>query len=543
MPVRDPWSARLVVAAVLTCAAVDPVAAQSPGRTEPLAELDTSAVPARDPGSRLPDGWQRGVFMEVFVRAYQDSDGDGIGDLRGLTERLEYLHDLGIRGLWLMPVTASADHDHGYAVRDFRAIEPDYGTLTDFDRLLRKAHALGMGVIVDYVLNHNAAANPLFQSAVRDRQSPYRDWFLWAETPPTGWDILGKNPWYPAATGTYFAQFGANMPDFNFRNPAVVAFHHDSLRWWLNRGVDGFRFDAVPHLVENGKDAWYGQPESFAAMAAVRELVHGYAHRYLVCEATGEMQRWAAPEACGSAFAFGHQYEIVKAAKGDVAAVGRVATFFRDSPTTMATFLTNHDGFAGRRLWDQFGGDGAPYRLAAATYLLEPGTPFLFYGEEIGMGGAAGLTDDPQLRIPMSWTSDTATAGFTSGQPFRPTAANVVTHNVAAEQGDPESLLNYYRAIIGLRNAHPALTRGDFSHAQANGEVYAFRRHTDAETLEVLINYGGTMGTATLEGLAPGVRLRSVRPDDGATWHANAAGQVTLGMAPQSLRVLAIDAN
>ena len=168
--------------------------------------IDISPVPARIQPSPLAEGWQHGAFMEIFVRAYQDSDGDGIGDLRGLTLRLDYLQDLGVRGIWLMPITASADHDHGYATTDFRAIEPQYGTLADFDELIAQAHRRGIGVIVDYVINHSAASHPLFVAARQDKASPWRDWFLWSDESPPGWDIWGKYPWYHVAAQPWLWQ-------------------------------------------------------------------------------------------------------------------------------------------------------------------------------------------------------------------------------------------------------------------------------------------------------------------------------------------------
>jgi alpha-amylase len=166
----------------------------TPGDAGP--SIDTSAVAMRDAGSALPEGWQHGAFMEIFVRSYADSDGDGIGDLRGLTSRLDHLQRLGVRGIWLMPITANADGDHGYATTDFRRIAPEYGTLADFDELIRQAHARGIGVIMDYVINHAASEHPMFVQARRGPQAPWRDWFVWRDTAPTGWDIWGKNPWY-----------------------------------------------------------------------------------------------------------------------------------------------------------------------------------------------------------------------------------------------------------------------------------------------------------------------------------------------------------
>jgi alpha-amylase len=157
---------------------------------------DHGAVAARPSPSALPEGWQRGPFMEVFVRAYQDSDGDGQGDLRGLIQRLDHLRLLGVTGLWLMPVQQSADRDHGYATQDYRAIERDYGSLADFDELLRQAHARGIGVVIDYVVNHASWQHPMFQQALQGPGNPWRDWFVWSEVAPQGWDIWGKNPWY-----------------------------------------------------------------------------------------------------------------------------------------------------------------------------------------------------------------------------------------------------------------------------------------------------------------------------------------------------------
>src|SRR5688500_11442400 len=184
-------------------------------------------APAASP---LPADWHRGAFAAIYVRGYRDSDGDGVGDLRGLTASLDYLHDLGVRGLWLMPVARSQDRDHGYAVADYRAIEPDYGTLADFDELLRQAHARGMGVIIDYVLNHSAAEHPAFVAS-RDPADPHRGWYVWRDPAPTGWRVMGKDPWNPTARGAYLAQFSPTMPDFDFTHPQVARFHADNLRF------------------------------------------------------------------------------------------------------------------------------------------------------------------------------------------------------------------------------------------------------------------------------------------------------------------------
>ena len=484
---------------------------------EVVVNQGAQAAPVSPPP--LPADWHHGAFAEIYVRAYRDSDGDGIGDLRGLTASLDYLQALGVRGLWLMPVTRSQDHDHGYAVADYRAIEPDYGTLADFDELLREAHARGIGVIVDYVLNHSAAEHAAFVAS-RDPASPQRGWYVWRDKAPPGWSIFGKDPWNRTPTGAYLSQFSPSMPDFDWRNPDVARFHADNLRFWLDRGVDGFRFDAVTHLVENGPDAWNDQPESAPAVAAMRAVVDAYPGRFVVCEAVSSAAVYARADICGHGFAIGHAHTLLAAARGRRQAIRAVAAFPRASPPTMATLLSNHDAFAGQRVRDQLGDDDAAYRLAAATYLLQPATPFIYYGEEIGMAGAAGLDGDARLRIPMSWTPDPRTAGFTRGTPFRTLSANAATHNVAAQQADPESLLAHYRAVLALRNARASLARGSYEHDFVRGRVYGFQRALGAERTLVLVNYGDRAVEVRPAGLAVTALLRELLP--GAATQAGA---------------------
>jgi len=547
----------------------------------PAAPVDLSPVPERLGRSALPEGWQHGPFIEIFVRGFQDSDGDGIGDLRGVTQRLDYLKDLGIKGLWLMPITASADHDHGYATTDYRAIEPQYGTLADFDELIREAHRRGIGVVMDYVINHGAREHPLFQAAAADPASPWRDWFVWSPQPLAElaeWDIWGHTPWYlpgeqvpdlpdppegasapkpakppkptstplaPAGSPRYFATFGPDMPDFNMRNPAVVKYHADSLRFWLNRGLDGYRLDAVPHLIENSARDWNDQPESRALTGDFARLIKRYPHRFVVCEATAGPKVYTRPEICGSAFAFGLERAVIDAAKGGDGAdeaVARVARFFTESPLSMATMLSNHDIFAGRRPWDQFQGDEARYKLAAATYLLLPGTPFLYYGEEIGQAGVAGLPGDAPLRAPMSWTGDAR--GFSSGTPFRPAAPNIATHNAQAQAADPGSLLNFYKAMLALRNTQPALARGSYEAPLAQGRVLSFQRAYRGERVLVVINYGQEAAQVALAGLSAKRPLRRLHPTASTPERppmpaprVDATGRLTLTAAPLSVQV------
>jgi alpha-amylase len=199
-------------------------------------------------GYPLPPDWKYGAFMQIYVRGYKDSNGDGVGDLQGVIDGLDYLHDLGITGIWLMPITESEDRDHGYAVRNYRAIEPDYGVMADLERLLAAAHSRGIGVVLDYVINHASAQHPLFRSAASSPRSPHRDFFVWAPgAGPPGWEIFGRNPWHPAPPAaaaasdagnwSYFAPFWSGMPDFNLRSAAAVRFHRDNIRFWLNKQV------------------------------------------------------------------------------------------------------------------------------------------------------------------------------------------------------------------------------------------------------------------------------------------------------------------
>lgn len=511
-------------------------------------QIDTRPVPAQPRASTLPKDWQHGVFMEVFVRGYQDSDGDGIGDLRGLASRLDYLKKLGVSGLWLMPITASSDRDHGYATTDFRAIEPQYGTLADFDELVREAHKRGIAIVMDYVINHASWQFPPFQAAVADRNSPWRSWFVWDTNPGPGWDIWGKYLWYDAATqpwdwtgelkdlpapkpgapDVFFGTFGPHMPDFNMRHPAVVQYHEDSLRFWLNRGLDGYRLDAVPHLIENNAKDWNDQPESRALTKRFQDLIKSYPGRYVVCEATAEPIAYGEPGLCGGAFAFNQNYELMKAAKGEAEAVKKVADYYRAMSPTMATFLHNHDIFTGQRVWDQLHGDEARYRLASASYLLLPGTPFVYYGEEIGLAGIDGkdAKDDAPLRSPMSWTP---AGGFsTSPQPFRPLALNRSRHNAETQQRDPNSLFNFYRELIALRRTSPALTLGRYEADKVDGQVWTFQRVHGEERVLVAINYGDTPAAFDLP-----KRARALYPK---------AGPARAALPPLSVRVYRLEA-
>jgi glycosidase len=508
----------------------------------PPPTVDVSHVDAVDPGTTLPDGWQHGAFMEIFVRSYQDSDGDGIGDLKGLTSRLDYLQDLGIKGIWLMPVTASEDHDHGYAVENYRDIEHDYGTLADLDEFIAQAHARGIGVVLDYVMNHSAATNPIFVNSEYSTTNAYRDWYLWLAQDPGTWSIYGMDPWRSAATGYYFGAFSTSMPDWNLTNDAVVEYHHDNQRFWLNRGVDGFRFDAVGNFVENGPSDWSVQPQDDVIIANVHSVVTGYANRWMVCEVPDAPQRFGAANVCGSAFAFDLNYndQIGRAAQGDTAAIAAVAQYFVTAPAGMSTMASNHDSFDGPRLWDQVHGNQAEYRLAAATYLLLPGTPFVYYGEEVGLAGSTTLQGDAALRTPMSWTNDTSNAGFTTGVPYRGLSGNVATNNVAAQLSDPNSLHAFYKAIIGLRNSRPSIAQGAYVAPFSNGSVMGFQRTSGNERTLVVYNYGLAATVATPGSLPANGTLTMLYPTAGGTTAIDGTGQASVTLGAQSFAVYSV---
>jgi glycosidase len=220
--------------------------------------------------------------------------------------------------------------------------------------------------------------------------------------------------------------------------------------------------------------------------------------------------------------------------------VQAVAAYYRQASPTMASFLSNHDIFAGRRLWDQFGGNVAQLKVAAATYLLLPGTPYIYYGEEVGQAGVAGLPGDEPLRSPMSWAPDNSRAGFTSGRPFRPVAPNVATNNVQTQTADPQSILNFYKAMLKLRNTLPSIARGSFDASVADGQVVSWQRRLGDETVVVLINYGLESAEADLQALPARARLLAAYPADDAPLRANSGGRARVALQPQSVRVLQV---
>ncbi|MFC3914753.1 alpha-amylase family glycosyl hydrolase [Pseudaeromonas sharmana] len=460
--------------------------------------LDMQPVAAQPPHSALPAHWSQGaVFIEIYVRGYKDSNGDGIGDFRGLTSQLDYLQQLGIQGIWLMPVNQSQDRDHGYAVTDYRKVEADYGTEADFREFIAQAHARGIGVIMDYVINHSAYQNPLFLDS-KNRLNDKRDWYVWQDHDPgwVNWD--NSESWHRVKPthDYYYGVFWEQMPDFNLKNPKVLTYHHDNLRYWMNLGVDGFRFDAVGQLVENGKHAYESQPENKVILRDLQQLIGGsYPNGFMVCEEPTDPIGAASKEACGSAFAFGFNDAVRASVRaGEVTPdLKRVLSSY--PLANMGLILGSHDSYAGERLIEAFSGDETRYRLAVATQLTLPGQPFIYYGEEIGMGHSAGNGGDWALRAPMSWS---ASGGFSSSsQLFRGPAENLARYNAADQQASPDSLWHFYQQLIALRKSNPALRYGDLT-LLTQDSTLSFLRQTKQQTVLVAINYASQPHAVTL---------------------------------------------
>ena len=325
------------------------------------------------------------------------------------------------------------------------------------------------------------------------------------------------------------------MPDFNLRSSDVEIFHHENLRFWLNRGVDGFRFDAVGNLVENGPSAWESQVENHGVMSKVRQTIMQYSQRFMVCEAPANSNAYAQSDSCGSAFAFDLSGAVVGAAKGDAASIQKLADYYKTRSANLAPFVSNHDSFAGDRLWNQVQGNLAQYKLAAASYLFLPGTPFIYYGEEIGMASSSALSGDAALRTPMSWTADAK--GFSTATPFRGLSANVNSQNVIDQLNDSNSLYQHYKQLLALRNTQLALRSGTYEAAWALQKTMGFQRVLGSEKIMVLFNYDTQASTLNVSNLAPGETWAHLTGTTATTTVSN-LGVLQLSLPAQSFAVL-----
>jgi glycosidase len=448
----------------------------------------------------LGPAWTRGaVCYEIFVRSFYDSNGDGIGDLRGLTEKLDYINDgdsasardLGASCVWLMPVAESPSY-HGYDVKDYYHVNPDYGTADDFLKFVAEAHRRGIKVLVDMVLNHSSSEHPDFQAALRDTASPYRKWYRFSPEP------LGKGPWgaeawrrSPVGDEYYYGVFSSEMPDLDYHTPEVREEAKRIAEYWLREmGVDGFRLDAVPYLVEDG-DCQMGCAGTHEFLREYAAYIRGVApDAYTVGEVWGDVESLMPyyPDQLTSYFGFELADSLVAVVNDGNAAgllpgylrLQKAEPYYRWSP-----ILSNHDG---TRSMTRFGGDVARAKLGATLLLTLPGLPFVYYGEEIGM---TGDKPDPRLRTPMQWAAKSG-VGFTSGTPWESPQPDSLEVNVAEQDADPRSLLNLYRRLIHLRKTNDALATGELVPLSASDpHVAAFLRRTSDHAVLVVANLGG----------------------------------------------------
>ncbi|MDD5223357.1 MAG: alpha-amylase family glycosyl hydrolase [bacterium] len=435
-----------------------------------------------------PNWYKHVVFYHIWVRSFLDTNGDGIGDLPGITRKLDYIQSLGIGGIWISPFYPTPYFDSGYDVADYTAINPDYGTLADFDELLAEAHQRGLRVFTDMVMNHTSIEHAWFKESRSSKTNPKRDWYVWAAVPnipcvPS--PPFGESAWtYDATTGEYyFHHFYPEQPDLNYRNPEVQEAMLDVLRFWLDRGVDGFRFDAIDTMFEDEGTSnpapdfiCLDHPLVYEYVKRIRTVLDEYPDRASVAEI------WADPVTTANYFGNGsngfHEtfsLTLTLAFQGTVLSNGAelVPTAIQESSAPLppnaqyGIFLSNHD-FG--RVMGRANNDPRRATLAAVMLFSLPGTPFVYYGDEVGLANGTDEIVDvrDQFRTPMPWTSGPG-VGFTTGTPWLDPSPGSDTANVASEEDDPESFLNLYRKLISLHNKLDLFGTGTFEAISATG--------------------------------------------------------------------------
>ena len=515
-----------------------------------------AATPALD-----PNWWKGAVLYEVYPRSFGDTNADGIGDLNGVTAHLDYLQELGVDGIWITPFYPSPQVDFGYDITDYNAIDPQYGTMSDFDQLVGEADKHKIKIITDLVLNHTSDQHPWFLESRSSRTNPKADWYVWVDgkpdTPPNNWlSIFGHSAWEwdPTRQQYYYHAFYKQQPDLNWRNRQVRDAMYNMIRAWMNRGVAGFRLDAVPQLFEDpkltnekfleGKTSYADRrterihtdnlPEVHDVYKELRQVVNSRPGTVLIGETyLPNVQQLA--EAYGSnndelQLPMDTQYGMHSKLSADV-----FRSKLRDAETMlngqMPLFVfDNHDN---RRSWNRFGDgkhDDAIARLIATLLLTPRATVLIYYGQELGMSNndpkSVDDVKDPIGKIgwpkeigrdgertPMQW-NPSQNAGFSSAtSTWLPVAPNYSTVNVASESANPGSLLNYYRTLIRLRKQNPALRDGDFRLIDdKNPDVLSFVRSTNGTTVLVSMNVSGSPRTLTFDAASIGVPGRSLTP-------------------------------
>ena len=489
--------------------------------------------------------WQSAVIYEIYPRSFQDSNRDGIGDLTGIIQRLDYLIALGVDAVWVAPIYRSPMADFGYDVADYCDIDPIFGTMQDFDRLLKEVHLRDLKLILDFVPNHSSDQHPWFLESRSSRSNPKRDWYLWRDEPNNWMSNFGGSGWeWDERTGQYYYHsFLKEQPDLNWRNPAVRAAMYDVLRFWLNKGVDGFRVDVMWLLI---KDDQYrdnppvpqsvsaqsnstlspvynaNRPEVHDVVAEMRAVVDRFSSRVLIGEIylpVRDLMTYYGQNLNGANLPFNF---LLLQCPWNAQAVGEVISDYNNVLPSGAWpnwVLGNHDS---ARLATRVGFSQAA--TAAMLLFTLPGTLTIYYGEEIGMTNALiqpkdvqdpaekrqpgiGVGRDPE-RTPMRW-DNSEMAGFTIGRPWLPIGPDPGTVNVKVEENDQSSILNLYRRLILLRRTHPALIYGQLRSLKASGDLLCYERATENERLITLLNFGPTpiqVATETgivLEGTSP----------------------------------------
>lgn len=461
------------------------------------------AIAVEDAGEPPPfvedDRWHRqAVFYELWVRSFQDSDGDGIGDLAGLTSRLDYLADLGVTGLWLMPIFPSPLADSGYDVADYVDVHPDYGTLADFDALADAAHARGLRLYLDLVFNHTSREHAWFQESRADPSSPRGDWFVWSDT--EGLACEGASGPFGVVRWTfddvrgqyYFHQFYPAQPDLNFDVPEMRTALLDVARFWLERGADGFRLD-VPYRYDEDLPVCVHRPGTFEFLRALRAVTdeHDAAMVGEILASPEELANYLEEDVLQMGFLLAEATLFsIAAASENASGLGRAFDALAAATPPRGAFcpvLGNHDLVRATEAVDD---DPAALRVMAGTLFTLPGVPFVYYGEELAMRGGTGVIVDSRdsARAPMQWDA-TPTAGFTTGTPFLALAPDHGARSVEAQLGDPTSMLEHYRRLIRLRNETSALRTGTYQRlGGARSQLVYWRRHPDGDRL-VIANY------------------------------------------------------
>ena len=496
---------------------------------------ERAAVEARGKGGERYLWWQRGIIYQVYPRSFMDANGDGVGDLPGITSRLDYLRWLGVDAVWISPIYPSPMKDFGYDVADYVGVHPMFGTLGDFDRLLAAAHARDLKVILDFVPNHTSDQHPWFQEARSSRDNPRRDWYIWRDPapgggPPNNWlSCFGGSGWeLDAKTGQYYYHaFLKEQPDLNWRNPRVVEAMLEAMRFWLERGVDGFRVDVIWHLVKDelfrdnpanprwreGMDPFQSlvpvhttdRPEVHEVIMRMRALFDEFEDRVIIGEIYLPIERLVAyygVDLRGAHLPF--NFQLISAQWDAQHLVRLITEYERALPEGgwPNWVLGNHDQ---HRIATRVG--PAQARVAAMMLLTLRGTPTLYYGDEIGMRDVSippeavqdpfernvpgkGLGRDPE-RTPMQWSAQ-AHAGFSDQAPWLPVAEDFERVNVEAQRQDPRSMLTLYQRLIALRRGEPALEVGRFEARDCEGDVLAYyRRGREGESsFLVALNLG-----------------------------------------------------